>query len=123
MPEAPKLHFNHFTEEALIVGLELQICLVLIKACVLFPVPSHQTNAKHARIYHQCYVKRTPQSTFVSASGGQATADLQSPGAGESSALAMAVHPCGSPGGQHHCHFWPDSSSLEATAHFPSLGP
>lgn len=36
MPEAPKLHFNPFTEEALILGFEIQMCLVLIKACVLF---------------------------------------------------------------------------------------
>lgn len=46
MPEAPKLHFNPFTEEALILGFEIQMCLVLIKACVLFFQFPHWTNAK-----------------------------------------------------------------------------
>ena len=106
MPEAPKLHFNPFTEEALILGFEIQMCLVLIKACAVFPVPSHWTNTKDARIHHKYYVERIPQSTFISASGGEASTDLQSAGEGESRALATC--PRGSPSGWY---------CLEGTAH------
>lgn len=60
MPEAPKLHFNRFTEEALILGLESQMGLVLIKACAVFLVSSHWTHAKDTRIHHKHDVKGAP---------------------------------------------------------------
>lgn len=65
MPEAPKLHFNHFTEEALMLGLEAQMSLVLIKACAVLLVPSHRTNAKDPGIHHERCVERAPQPTVL----------------------------------------------------------
>lgn len=131
MPEAPKLHFNPFTEEALNLGFEIQMCLVLIKACAVFPVPSHWTNTKDARIHHKYDVERVPQSTFISASGGETSADLQSAGEGESRALAWLSKgvvllggncSVGLPGSLHsgsilssNCSLWLLKYSLEGT--------
>lgn len=70
------------------LGSEVQMHLVLIRAYAGFLVPSDWTHAKDTRIHHQCDVKRTPQSTFVSASGGEATTHLQGSREGESRALA-----------------------------------
>lgn len=74
--------------------------------CAVFPVPSHWTNTKDARIHHKYDAERVPQSTFISASGGEASANLQI--AGEGGSRALATRPRGSPRGWY---------CLEGTAH------
>lgn len=81
------------------------MCLVLITACAGFLVPSDWTNAEDTGIHHKCYVERTAQPTCVSASGGEATPNLQGSREGESRALARATRPCGSPRGRHPLAF------------------
>lgn len=60
-----------------VLGTQIQLCLVLIKLHVMFPVSSNWSGAEDTRIHHKCYPEGNPLSILVSAGGEEAAANLQ----------------------------------------------